>query len=319
MSVPLRLALIGLALVGAACASTAPTPLRLPPSSPRAAPAPAPPAQIVVQRGDTLITIARRGGVETAALARANGLAPPYRLRVGQVLTLPPGRAGTAGRFAPSPGDAQSLAVPAVPAAPVEAAALPPLAPRERLPAVELDLSEEALPPISPRPDARTAGGGTAGEARAPERESPGGLAALPSSPPPPAGRGFLWPLRGQIVSEFGPKAGGLTNDGINIAAPRGTPIRAAENGVVSYVGNELKGFGNLVILRHADGWTTTYGHAEEILVERGAEIRRGQIIARVGRTGNVATPQLHFEIRRGARPVNPRGLLGPETAEAAR
>ena len=173
MSVPLRLALIGLALVGAACASTAPTPLRLPPSSPRAAPAPAPtpPAQIVVQRGDTLITIARRGGVETAALARANGLAPPYRLRVGQVLTLPPGRAGTAGRFAPSPGDAQSLAVPAVPAAPVEAAALPPLAPRERLPAVELDLSEEALPPISPRPDARTAGGGTAGEARAPERD----------------------------------------------------------------------------------------------------------------------------------------------------
>jgi len=96
----------------------------------------------------------------------------------------------------------------------------------------------------------------------------------------------------------------------VNIAAPRGTPIRAAENGVVVYAGNELRGFGNLLLIRHDGGWMTAYGHAEELLVKRGDRIRRGQIIAKVGSTGNVTSPQLHFEIRRGTRAVNPREFL---------
>lgn len=129
--------------------------------------------------------------------------------------------------------------------------------------------------------------------------------------------RGFHWPLRGRVVSDFGAKGGGLHNDGINIEAPLGTPIRAAEGGVVVYAGNELRGFGNLLLLRHADGWMTAYAHADELLVARGAQVRRGQVIGRVGQTGNVSSPQLHFEIRRGKRAVNPRDHLAAQSAAA--
>jgi murein DD-endopeptidase MepM/ murein hydrolase activator NlpD len=120
----------------------------------------------------------------------------------------------------------------------------------------------------------------------------------------------FQWPVQGHIVSDFGPKPGGLHNDGINIAAARGTPVQAAENGVVVYAGNELRGFGNLLLVRHADGWVTAYGHCDQLLVRRGQQVRRGQTIAKVGSTGNVRSPQLHFEVRRGTRPVNPNEFL---------
>lgn len=128
-------------------------------------------------------------------------------------------------------------------------------------------------------------------------------------------GRSFQWPLRGQIVSEFGAKTGGLHNDGINIAATQGAAVRASEAGVVVYAGNEVRGFGNLLLIRHADGWMTAYAHVDDMLVKRDEHVRRGQTIAKVGRTGNVTTPQLHFEIRRGTRSVNPREFLQPETA----
>ena len=130
------------------------------------------------------------------------------------------------------------------------------------------------------------------------------------------AGRSFAWPVRGAIASDFGPKPGGLANDGINISAPRGTAVRAADNGVVTYAGNELRGFGNLVLIRHAGGWVTAYAHLDGIDVQTGAEVQRGQIVGRVGQTGNVAEPQLHFEIRRAGSPVNPRQFLTPQTAE---
>jgi murein DD-endopeptidase MepM/ murein hydrolase activator NlpD len=152
---------------------------------------------------------------------------------------------------------------------------------------------------------------------------APGRAAAEPDQPaqgdptaPARAGR-FAWPVRGTIVSSFGAKPGGLQNDGINIAAPRGTPVRAAENGVVVYSGNELRGFGNLLLLRHADGWMSAYAHLDEMLVERGAQVLRGQTIGRVGQTGTVASPQLHFELRRGGRAVDPRGQLPLESAAA--
>jgi murein DD-endopeptidase MepM/ murein hydrolase activator NlpD len=134
---------------------------------------------------------------------------------------------------------------------------------------------------------------------------------------PPRAGRAFVWPVRGRVVSDYGPKGGGLHNDGINIAAAQGTPIRAAESGVVVYAGNELRGFGNLILLQHADGWMTTYAHADEIVVQRGEQVRRGQVIGKVGATGNVTSPQVHFEIRRGSRAVNPHEHLASETASA--
>ena len=119
-------------------------------------------------------------------------------------------------------------------------------------------------------------------------------------------------------MTSFGPGKGGLHNDGINIAAPRGTPVRAAENGVVAYVGNELRGFGNLILVKHAGGWVTAYAHNEKLLVRRGDKVARGQAIAQVGSTGNVARPQLHFEIRKGARAVNPTKLLDRQNASLA-
>src|SRR6185369_5258016 len=120
----------------------------------------------------------------------------------------------------------------------------------------------------------------------------------------------FLWPVNGKIISPFGPKDGGLHNDGINIAAPLGTPVHAADSGVVVYAGNELRGFGNLLLVRHADGWVSAYAHCDALLVKRGDQVKRGQVIARVGQTGAVRTPQLHFEVRRGTRPVNPNEFL---------
>jgi murein DD-endopeptidase MepM/ murein hydrolase activator NlpD len=146
-------------------------------------------------------------------------------------------------------------------------------------------------------------------------------LEAPPQAPaevPAPAPRGsgkFLWPVNGKVVSAFGVKDGGLHNDGINIAAPLGTPIKAAENGTVVYAGNELRGFGNLLLIRHADGWVTAYAHCEAFLVKRGDQVKRGQVVARVGQTGNVTSPQLHFELRKGSQAVDPMGELGPQGA----
>jgi murein DD-endopeptidase MepM/ murein hydrolase activator NlpD len=125
----------------------------------------------------------------------------------------------------------------------------------------------------------------------------------------------FQWPVRGRVLSDFGTYAGGGRNDGINISAAYGEPIRAAADGTVSYSGNELKSYGNLVLVRHADGYVTAYAHADRFVVEKGDHVARGQVIGYVGSTGDVAGPQLHFELRKGSRgekPVNPRPLLGP-------
>jgi len=120
----------------------------------------------------------------------------------------------------------------------------------------------------------------------------------------------FRWPVAGRILSSFGGITGGERNDGINIAAPRGEPIHAAASGIVTYCGNELKGYGNLVLIRHGDGYVTAYAHADSIAVGRGDHVDAGQVIGTAGSSGDVDVPQLHFEIRRGVRPVDPRALL---------
>jgi murein DD-endopeptidase MepM/ murein hydrolase activator NlpD len=120
----------------------------------------------------------------------------------------------------------------------------------------------------------------------------------------------FRWPVRGKIISGYGAKTNGQHNDGINLSVPEGTEIKAAENGVVAYSGTELKGYGNLVLLRHADGWMTAYAHNSQLLVKRGDQVRRGQPIARAGQTGGVSSPQVHFEIRKGSTPVDPTQYL---------
>ena len=143
---------------------------------------------------------------------------------------------------------------------------------------------------------------------------SPPAIAAhqvMPTSKPPlRAGDKFLWPVSGKLVSEFGLKPGNLRNDGINISAPAGSPVRAAENGVVAYAGNELRGYGNMLLVRHDGGWVTAYAHNSELLVDLGAVVARGEVIARVGESGNVDRPQTHFELRRGDKAVDPRAYL---------
>jgi murein DD-endopeptidase MepM/ murein hydrolase activator NlpD len=120
-----------------------------------------------------------------------------------------------------------------------------------------------------------------------------------------PAGK-FRWPVKGKVIASFGTRPDGTHNDGVNVAVPQGTDVLAAEQGTVAYAGSELKGYGNLVLLRHESGWVTAYAHNEELLVKRGDKIKRGQAIAKAGKTGTVDQPQVHFELRQGQKPVDP-------------
>lgn len=122
----------------------------------------------------------------------------------------------------------------------------------------------------------------------------------------------FSWPMNGRVISDYGSTTSGERNDGINIAAAYGEPIHAAADGEVSYSGSDLKSYGNLVLIKHSDNYVTAYAHAERLLVSRGDHVVKGQIIGYAGNTGDVSSPQLHFEIRRGVTPVNPLPLLGP-------
>ncbi len=115
----------------------------------------------------------------------------------------------------------------------------------------------------------------------------------------------FRWPAKGRVISGFGGK-GGASNDGINISLPEGTPVKAAESGTVAYAGSELKGYGNLVLIRHDGNWVSAYAHNDAILVKRGDKVERGQAIAKAGKTGSVDQPQVHFELRQGSKPVDP-------------
>ncbi len=271
-----------------------------------------------VQPGDTLAAIARRYGLGTNELVRANGLAPPYAVHAGQLLTLPGMIEPVAVAATPAPAAAPRTASPGIERAPargaVESAALPPLSvPGPAMPAPPAAVV--SLPGAEPPAVSAPASQPSAVPAQPVSLPAPEPADEEPATRP---GRGFLWPVRGSVISDFGSKPGGLQNDGINIAAARGTPIRAAETGTVVYAGNELRGFGNLLLVRHKDGWITAYAHAEELTVKRGDDVRRGQTIGRVGATGGVTSPQLHFEIRRGSRPLNPRDFLGPLTASAA-
>lgn len=120
----------------------------------------------------------------------------------------------------------------------------------------------------------------------------------------------FIWPVRGQMLSSFGPKSGGMRNDGINVGAPRGTPVVAADGGVIAYAGSDIPGYGNVVLIRHADGWMTTYAHLERIYVQREGAVKKGDMLGTVGTSGGLSTPQLHFEIRQGSQALDPEGHL---------
>jgi murein DD-endopeptidase MepM/ murein hydrolase activator NlpD len=240
------------------------------------------PSVHVVNHGDTLLSIARRNHVPVAELAKANKLEPSSKLRLGMKLTVPGGKTAAVAPVA------QPVAV----AAAQPAVASPP-------PATKM-----AAATTVPQQTAHLAQATTKLE-DAPAAETPikasEATGALPT---------FRWPVRGKVITAYGAKANGKANDGINLAVPEGTPVKAAEDGVVAYSGNELKGYGNLVLVRHSNGYVTAYAHASELLVKRGDTIKRGQVIAKSGQSGEVGSPQLHFEIRKGSSPVDPLQFL---------
>jgi murein DD-endopeptidase MepM/ murein hydrolase activator NlpD len=240
----------------------------------------------VVNRGDTLISIARRNNVPVGELARANNLDQTAKLSLGMKLTVPGSRsAAAAAAPAAQPVAAVAPAQPAttvaVPATKMASAGPPQAA---RLASATTNVVEEKPVVVE----------------QAPVKPSEA-TGALPT---------FRWPVRGKVITTYGAKTNGKSNDGINLAVPEGTPVKAAEDGVVAYSGNELKGYGNLVLVRHSNGYVTAYAHASELMVKRGDTIKRGQIIAKSGQSGEVGSPQLHFEIRKGSSPVDPLQFL---------
>jgi murein DD-endopeptidase MepM/ murein hydrolase activator NlpD len=238
--------------------------------------------------GETLFSIGRRYNVSPVALAQANRLPPHHKVRMGEQLTIP-GTARSAQAPRPAPVQAPAPAQVAQRPAPQAPATMPPA---QRI--------AEAHSQQMPMAHAIKESPGPVEQAKQDKEEATASA----------GGAGFRWPVRGRIIAGFGPKPTGQQNDGINIAVPEGTPIKAAEDGVVAYSGNELKGYGNLVLVRHASGHVTAYAHASELLVKRGDTVKRGQVIAKSGQTGNVSSPQLHFEIRKGATPVDPMQFL---------
>lgn len=239
-----------------------------------------------VASGETLYSLGRKYGVSPFAIADLNGLSHDKALSIGQSLRIPSGGKRIIAKNTDKLPQEEDIASNDNS---IEAPAATEL-PKPKMAAKQLPAAAE-IP-----------------EAQPVEQQQ----AALPASPGSP---GMRWPVKGRVISEFGPKANGMKNEGINIAVPEGTGVRAADGGVVAYAGNELKGYGNLVLIRHEGGWVTAYAHNKELFVKRGDSVKRGDVIAKAGQTGSVSSPQLHFEVRKGATAVDPMKFLNSTTA----
>ncbi len=258
----------------------------------------------VVVGGETMASVARSYGTTPAVIATTNNLQQNAPLRVGQTLIVPSSM-GNLAQSKPVPAVVSAKPTTVVAAAPLAAPVAAPVAPAapKSAPVQAATLAPAAAPATAAVAPAKPA---------APAAAAPKVAAAAATEDaddaPRAAGSGpqFRAPVRGRVISGFGPKPGGARNDGVNFAVPEGTSVRAAEDGTVAYAGNELKGYGNLVLIKHADGYVTAYAHNSEVMVKRGDTVRRGQIVAKAGQSGGVNTPQLHFEIRKGSQPVDP-------------
>ena len=272
----------------------------------------------IVRPGDTLRGIADRTGAGADAIARANALPPPYVVRVGQKLIIPGGRfhlvrSGETGiAIARAYGvpwsqivDANALTEPYVLRAgqriliPGGTVGAPASTAAERAAAFTLNIDDIL----------------TGGEPALANNQAPAKPSTTPSRVLPPTAvgaaparlnSGFVWPVEGRVVKRFGAGSSGERNDGIKIAVPIGTPIKATADGVVAYVGDGIAALGGLVIVKHGDRWTSVYGHASKLLVQRGQAVKRGQTLALSGQSGFADRPEVHFELRRGRTPVDP-------------
>jgi murein DD-endopeptidase MepM/ murein hydrolase activator NlpD len=245
---------------------------------------PTPPVYTVAS-GDTLGRVAHRYRVSVREIAVANGIAPDTPLKVGTRLTIPVRTAPVGAPLGrPQPG------------APVVAQTTPP----------------RTYTPAAAAPGKLASSEAAANVHLALPVETPSAEAGPNGAP------GFRWPVRGRIVNNFGARVNGSPNDGIDLAVPEGTQVRAADDGVVAYAGNELKGYGNLVLVRHSNGFVTAYANGSELLVKRNDQVHKGQVILKSGQTGNAAAPQLHFEIRKNSAPVDPMQFLPADKTASA-
>jgi murein DD-endopeptidase MepM/ murein hydrolase activator NlpD len=310
--------------------------------------------RVKVAKGDTLSVLSRRYDVPVEAIMSANNL-PDGRLAIGQELWIPGAKAPKVAAVSPAPAPKPKPAKPApaldmaeeeappaeastaeaspsqsVPALPDESADAPAAGTAVRkvktetiLPPGAKSLAEEEEANAAPAsadakpPSAKKQGSSdiaASQEITGEEKPRIANAGQLPT-PDPMSGNSFRWPVKGRVISQFGTRPDGGHNDGIDLAVPQGSAVKAAENGVVAYAGSELKGYGNLVLVRHANNWVSAYAHNEEILVKRGDKVTRGQIIAKAGASGAVSQPLVHFELRKGSRPVDPTKYMSDATA----
>ena len=236
--------------------------------------------EVVVASGDTLYSLSRKYSVPVNDLAVMNKLTPPFILKVGQKIRVP-----NLARVAVKSTGKTTVKV------------------------VEKSKKSSVEPKsVQKKANAKKS------EAKVVTKRSEKKISSDPSKKLPKinarSSSKFSWPVRGKILSNYGAKNNGLFNDGINIGATRGAVVGAAENGVVAYAGNEVKGMGNLIIIQHDGGWMTVYAHMDSLAVRRGTRVNVGQKIGTVGASGKVDSPQLHFEIRKGTKAYNPSNYL---------
>ncbi|MBV1705220.1 MAG: M23 family metallopeptidase, partial [Hyphomicrobiales bacterium] len=283
---------------------------------------------IVLAQGETLKTISTRYGVPVSALMRVNGFHSASDAQPGSRLIIPVynanGKGGAKDRAshvasadAPSPPSDHALRRPRRLASADNS--LSPIhalrdgkPPKKKALAGSRDLAaadasqDAAQDAADPAPRGRLADAPKAAQLRVADAAPAVARAAPAAAPDAAATSHFQWPAHGRVIAAFKPGR----NDGINIAVPDGTKVRAAEGGVVAYAGSEIKGYGNLILIRHPDGYVSAYANNGKLDVKKGEAVRRGQVIALSGQTGDVATPQLHFELRKGTKPVDPSQYL---------
>ncbi|NJO36577.1 MAG: M23 family metallopeptidase [Rhizobiales bacterium] len=280
-----------------------------------------------VERGDALSAIAARYDIRLSTLAAVNNIEAPYILYPGEVLRIPDDAPLPARRpeiiqtaippaepAAPSPPSAwkrQTEPAPLVSGQPhlvAEGESLALIAVRYKLTLGELVAANHIDSPYRIAPGQTLIIPIRESQDPGPETTEPGGSSTAPA--PPLSAEGFMWPVYGKLIGTFEQRGVIGRSGGVNIAANKGTPVRASENGVVAYAGEALSGYGRLVMLRHADGYVTLYAHSETILVQEGDVVQRGQTIAEVGDSGDVSESQLHFEVRKGKAPIDPTKFL---------
>lgn len=230
---------------------------------------------IRIGRGDTVYALSRKHGVTVKSIINENNLRPPYLLRPGQSLKIPVGSTYIVKRGDTVYGVSRANGIMMNDLVRINGLRQP----------YALNVGQQL---------------------KLPGRSENNKIRVAIAPPPPISGKGFMWPVSGTVISNYGPKQAGYHNDGVNIRAPMGSSVYAAETGVVVHASNKLRGYGNLILIKHDNGWVTAYAHNDKLLVQKGDQVVRGQVVAQVGSTGRVDSPQLHFEMRKGSRAVNP-------------